>query len=90
MLLIDYRHMSRSMGDPEYVLVVSQTGRNTLLDFVLTEHPEQFGLTEATYTVIRLAQHFKAIENRDTLPWTESISLTATSANGVKVAMTVY
>ncbi|CAD6582655.1 MAG: hypothetical protein ASARMPREDX12_000996 [Alectoria sarmentosa] len=48
----------------------------------------RFALTEATYTVIRLAQHFKTIENHDTLPWTERISLTSTSGNGVKVAMT--
>ena len=76
------------MEDPECVLVVSRITHLDCLGSILTKPPEQFALTEATYTIIRLAQHFRAIENRDTLPWAEYISLTSTSGNGVKVAMT--
>lgn len=48
----------------------------------------QFGLTEASYTTVRLVQAFSAVMSRDSEPWTESLSATCTSANGVKVAMT--
>ena len=48
---------------------------------------EQFALTEASYTIIRLAQEFESIESRDPAPWTEAIGVICTSANGAKVAM---
>lgn len=48
---------------------------------------EQFALTEASYTAVRLVQEFSSIESRDPEPWTESIGATCSSANGVKVAM---
>lgn len=44
-------------------------------------------MTEATYTTIRLAQHFKSVSPRDLAPFTEALSLTYTSANGVKVTL---
>ena len=37
---------------------------------------QQFALTEASYTIVRLMQEFKGIENRDPEPWTEWITLT--------------
>lgn len=48
---------------------------------------EQFALTEASYTAIRLIQEFSNIESRDSQPWTESIGATCSNANGTKVAM---
>lgn len=49
---------------------------------------QQFALTEASYTTIRLLQTFKGIEPRDSRPWEEGLSLTLTSANGTLVALT--
>lgn len=48
---------------------------------------QQFALTEASYTAVRLIQEFSSIESRDPRPWAESVGGTCTSANGVKVAM---
>ena len=49
---------------------------------------QQFALTEASYTTIRLCQAFKGIESRDPEPWRESLTLTCTSLDGAKVALT--
>ena len=49
---------------------------------------EQFALTEAGYTTVRLMQEFKAIESRDPGPWEESLTLTCASRNGAQVALT--
>jgi cytochrome P450 len=49
---------------------------------------QQFALTEASYTIVRLLQEFKGIEDRDGTPWIEQLALTVASANGVKVALT--
>ena len=49
---------------------------------------QQFALTEASYTIVRLLQEFKGVEDRDGSPFMEQLSLTLASANGVKVAMT--
>jgi len=35
---------------------------------------EQFALTEASYTTVRLMQEFESIESRDSEPWTEQRS----------------
>jgi len=48
---------------------------------------QQFALTEASYTIVRLLQEFGGIEDRDGTPWREQLALTLASANGVKVAM---
>lgn len=48
---------------------------------------EQFALTEASYTAVRLMQEFSAVVSRDSQPWTERMGATCSSANGVKVAM---
>ncbi|TAQ83964.1 hypothetical protein B7494_g7712 [Chlorociboria aeruginascens] len=45
---------------------------------------QQFALTEASYTIVRLLQKFKGIEDRDGGPWVERLTLTATSDKGVK------
>ena len=49
---------------------------------------QQFALTEASYTIIRLMQEFKAIEARDSRPWMESITLTCAVFPGALVGMT--
>jgi cytochrome P450 len=54
----------------------------------LTLSLEQYALTEASYTTIRMVQHFKSIESRDPNPWTERIDLVTSSHNGCKVAVT--
>jgi len=48
---------------------------------------QQFALAEASYTIIRLMQEFKGIENRDERPWKEGLTITLSSGNGVQVAM---
>lgn len=48
---------------------------------------EQFALTEASYTAVRLIQEFSDIESRDTRPWVESIGATCSNANGTKVSL---
>ena len=48
---------------------------------------QQYALTEATYVLVRMAQNFEKLESRDSRPWTEKITLTASSANGVRVGL---
>lgn len=61
---------------------------SSMLTIILHFFLEQFALTEASYTTVRLLQAFSAIVSRDAEPWTESLGATCCSANGVKVAMT--
>lgn len=50
---------------------------------------QQFALTEASYTTLRLLQAFSGIESRDPTPeWQELLTLTSVSLNGAKVALT--
>ena len=49
---------------------------------------QQFALTEASYTTVRLCQAFSGIESRDPEPWQESLTLTCVNHNGAKVALT--
>lgn len=49
---------------------------------------QQFALTEAGYTTVRIMQEFERIENRDSSPWIEDFKLTLSSANGTRVSMT--
>lgn len=48
---------------------------------------QQFALTEASYTIVRLLQEFKGIEDRDGSAWQEGLALTMATGKGVKVAM---
>ena len=48
---------------------------------------QQFALTEAGYTTVRLMQVFDSIEARDPRPWAEGLSITMAVGNGVQVAM---
>ncbi|KAJ5449862.1 uncharacterized protein N7458_006311 [Penicillium daleae] len=48
---------------------------------------QQFSLTEAGYTIVRILQEFNAIEPRDPEPFVEALLLALSSANGTKVAM---
>jgi cytochrome P450 len=49
---------------------------------------QQFALTEAGYTIVRLMQNFGAVQARDDRPWNEGLQLTMSVGNGVKVALT--
>lgn len=51
---------------------------------------QNFALTEASYTSVRLMQEFKAIESRDPEPWREWLTLTCVGAGGCKVALTPF
>lgn len=49
---------------------------------------QQFALTEASYTLVRLMQEFASIQNRDgEEDWKEQIALVTKSRNGTKVAL---
>lgn len=49
---------------------------------------QQFALTEASYTTVRLCQAFKDIEGRDALPWRENLTLTCVNLGGAQVGLT--
>lgn len=48
---------------------------------------QQFALTEASYTLVRLVQEFRDLESRDPEPWKEKLALTCASGNGALVAL---
>ena len=48
---------------------------------------QQFALTEAGYTIVRLMQEFASVEPRDERPWAEGLGITMACGNGVKVAL---
>lgn len=48
---------------------------------------QQYALTEASYTTVRILQKFKNLESRDPGPWVEGLTLTLASKNGCKVAL---
>ncbi|KAJ5034973.1 uncharacterized protein L3040_008240 [Drepanopeziza brunnea f. sp. 'multigermtubi'] len=48
---------------------------------------QQFALTEAAFTTVRLLQAFKGVEPRDDAALTDTLTLTAAVRGGVKVAM---
>lgn len=48
---------------------------------------QQFALTEAGYTTVRILQEFERLESRDPEPFQEYLTLTLASKNGVKVAL---
>jgi hypothetical protein len=49
---------------------------------------QQFALTEASFTTIRILQAFKKIESRDDTPLLDQLTLTAAVKGGVKVSLT--
>ncbi|KAF8864708.1 putative cytochrome P450 alkane hydroxylase [Acephala macrosclerotiorum] len=48
---------------------------------------QQFALTEASYTTVRLVQDFRGLEDRDGREWIEQLSLTMACGNGVRVGL---
>ncbi|KAL8837179.1 MAG: hypothetical protein Q9170_002641 [Blastenia crenularia] len=48
---------------------------------------QQFALTEASYTTIRLMQEFRHIESRDAEPWTEYLTVTC-AGQAAKISLT--
>jgi len=49
---------------------------------------QQFALTEASYTIVRMCQAFDKIESRDSRPWTEMLTLMCVNLGGAKVGLT--
>jgi cytochrome P450 len=49
---------------------------------------QQYALTEASYTIVRLLQTFGELESRDQNAWVEGYGLTLCSGKGTKVALT--
>ncbi|KAJ5753478.1 uncharacterized protein N7511_007631 [Penicillium nucicola] len=49
---------------------------------------QQFALTEAGYTIVRIMQEFEAMESRDSRPFVQDLKLTMSSANGTMVGFT--
>ncbi|KAJ6030719.1 uncharacterized protein N7446_000217 [Penicillium canescens] len=49
---------------------------------------QQFALTEAGYTIVRIMQEFEAMESRDPNPFVQDLKLTMSSANGAMVGFT--
>ncbi|KAI0020966.1 cytochrome P450 [Xylariomycetidae sp. FL0641] len=49
---------------------------------------QQFALTEASYVIARMAQHFAKIEPRDPRPFTEYYTIVLFSKHGVRVGLT--
>lgn len=49
---------------------------------------QQFALTEASYTIVRLVQEFGGLEDRSAgVPWKAQLSLTMAVAGGVNVGL---
>ncbi|KAJ4007632.1 hypothetical protein NW752_010298 [Fusarium irregulare] len=48
---------------------------------------QQYALVETLYVLVRFAQQFSKIDSMDSEPWTESLALTVSSGNGVKVKL---
>jgi cytochrome P450 len=51
---------------------------------------QQFALTEASYTTVRMMQEFKSLESRDDSQWIEWLTLTCASGTGTKVSLTPF
>ncbi|EPS27712.1 hypothetical protein PDE_02656 [Penicillium oxalicum 114-2] len=48
---------------------------------------QQFALTEAGYSIVRIMQEFESIESRDNRPFKEALSLTLASFHGAQVGL---
>lgn len=48
---------------------------------------QQFALTEAGYTIVRMVQEFARIESKDSREWVEGLHLTLSSGNPVEVEL---
>ena len=64
-----------------------QYSPRTLRRGLLIRSTEQFALTEASYTTIRLMQAFESVESRDARPWLEGLTLTCAIHQGTIVAL---
>lgn len=51
---------------------------------------QQFALTEVSYILVRILQTYSGLEARDSEDWSENLSATLSSLNGVKVALHPY
>ncbi|KAI4724570.1 cytochrome P450 [Aureobasidium sp. EXF-10728] len=48
---------------------------------------QQYALTEASYTIVRMCQNFTELQSRDQGPWREGLGLTLCSGEGTKVGL---
>jgi len=48
---------------------------------------EQFALTLAKYSTVRILQHFARIDDRNEMPWEEKLGLNCSSRHGVKISL---
>lgn len=48
---------------------------------------QQYALTEASYTIVRMCQTFVELQSRDHGPWREGLGLTLCSGEGTKVGL---
>ncbi|KAH0162660.1 cytochrome P450, partial [Aureobasidium melanogenum] len=48
---------------------------------------QQYALTEASYTIVRMCQNFVELQSRDQGPWREGLGLTLCSGEGTKVGL---
>lgn len=48
---------------------------------------QQYALTEASYTTVRMCQNFKELQSRDQGPWKEGLGLTLCSGEGTHVGL---
>ena len=61
----------------------------SLLPALMLINIGDFALTSVIYTTARIVQTFRTLESHDPQPWTESLSMTCTSAGGVKIGFTL-
>ena len=61
---------------------------NVSFSFTDGQQGQQFALTEASYTTVRMCQAFSDIGSRDDQPWQELLALTCVNAHGAKVTLT--
>lgn len=75
-----------------HIFVFSRTKlKNILSDRLTINHLEQYALTEASYTVVRLMQHFDTLENADPHPRQEPIKLSnLTMSHDLGVPIRLY
>lgn len=48
---------------------------------------QRYALTEAAYVLVRMVQEFEYLRSEDASPWEESLTLTLSPRNGVKVSL---
>lgn len=79
---------AENMHRPYVLSIHSLVLRREETNVYIIIQTEQFALTEAAYTLVRVMQEFRDIESRDPKMWSEQLTLTLASCNGTRVALT--